>query len=60
MQQIDEALESLLRQLNLKRTDGKITILEPSTMRLLAAVNAAAARNHIATDYNPLHQEKKK
>lgn len=35
-------------------------MLEPSTMRLLAAVNAAAAKNHIATDYNPLHMEEKK
>lgn len=57
---INHALEALLVQLQAKRSDGKVTVLEPSTMRLLSGINAAAARNHIATDWNPLHKEEKK
>lgn len=51
---IDECLSELLAQLTEKRSDNKLKVLEPSTIRLLAAINGAAARNHIATDYNPL------
>ena len=60
MSTIDAALANLLMQLTTPRKDNQLAVLEPSTIRLLQAINAAAARNHIACDYNPLHKEKKK
>jgi hypothetical protein len=57
---IDECLGELLAQLTAVRTDNKVTVLEANTVRLLAAVNAAAAKNHIACNYNPLWDKKGK
>ena len=57
---VDECLAELLAQLTERRSDNKLKVLEPSTIRLLAAINAAAARNHIATNYNPLWGKKGK